>query len=577
VSGIDEIIISGVNNDVDSVENWVLTGGGQNPRRWRLSDGTNAGITYPDEFIVLGARSASPSNVTAILNDGSDNPNLDVSSNIVNGVLYFSNFSSFDVTDQALSSVANIPTGSTVSLTSSSNAAKLEKDYVLNTFKPYYESSGYLNTAKIEVVPADINNDGIPDDPFLFTNIVGENDLVFHETVLDANGDDFTRIWSTIWKDLRSERPTLDEDTIFENVTYSDIVDAGLFLVLDTFYSKALKTLEYAVMYYLLLGNTDLEALLNDYTTEIFREARDPDTNKIKTTPTAAFIPMIKVTVNSANLGNMATDASRRIAEQIDEQGRGFTEDEAAVQALDYLSSLRGVSRVFLEENDLTHQVFNGRSYTLNADEANPEPFEYKWRHFSPSNNRIDPSTSNIMDMILLTQTYYDEVNKWKTDGDSLKKFPVAPTTEELRANFSDLDNYKMMSDEIIFGSSSFKVIFGQQAKPELRAKFKVVKVPSTTLTNNEIRSRVVELIDDFFNVENWDFGETFYFTELAAYIHKNMAGIIGSIVLVPESLESQFGNLFQVKSTPNELFLSKAQVSDIIIVDTLTENNMRL
>ena len=577
VSGLDEIIISGSNNDVDVMENWVLTGGGENPRRWRLSEGTNAGLTYPDEFIVLGARSASPDNVLAILNDNGDNPNLDISDNIIDGVLYFSGFSSFDVTDQALTTVSNIPLGSTISLSSSSNAAKLEKDYVLNTFKPYYEPSGFLNTAKIEVVAADINNDGIPDDPFLFTNVVGENDLVFHETVLDANGDDYTRVWSTVWTDLRAEKPTLDGKTIFDDVSYTDVVDTGLFLTLDSFYAETLKTLEYAVIYYLLMGNTNLESLLNDYNTEIFREARDSDTNKIITTPTSTFIPMIKVTVNSINLANMATDASRRIAEQIDEEGRGFTAEEAASQAVDYLASLRSDSRVFVEENDFTHQVFNGRSYTLNTDEVNSESFEYKWRHFSPANNRIDPSTSNIMDMILLTQIYYDEVSKWKTDGGTLRQFPVAPTTEELRANFSDLDNYKMMSDEIVFGSSSFKVLFGQQAKPELRAKFNVVKVPSTTLTNNEIKSKVVELIDDYFDVDNWDFGETFYFTELAAYIHKNMAGIIGSIVLVPESLESQFGNLFQVKSAPNELFLSTAQVSDVAIVNTLTENNMRL
>lgn len=575
VSGIDEIIISGSNNDVDVSEQWVLTGGTNQPRRWRLTDSTNAGLTYPDEFIVLGARSASPENVIATLSiNGND---TDISSNIVNGVLYFSEFTAFDVTDTALTNVSNIPLGASVSLSSSSNAARLEKDYVLNTMRPYYEASGFLNTAKIEVVSADINNDGIPDDPFLFTNVVGTNDLVFHETVMDANGDDFTRLWSTAWTDIRTEKPTLYNDIIFNDITYDDVVSTGLFLTDDVYYAGLLETLEYAVLFYLLNGNGNTESLQNDFATEIFRETRDTDTNKIVTVPTSTFIPMIKVTVDSNNLSNMTTDVNRRIAEQIRDNGRGFTEAEAMQEAFEYLDSARADSKIFIPNNDTSHHVANGRSYTLNTDSSVKESFEYKWRHFSPANNRIDPSTSNIMDMILLTQTYYDEVIKWKVSNNALKQFPIAPTTEELRANFSDLDSYKMMSDEIIFGSSSFKVLFGQQAKPELRAKFKVVKVPSTTYTNNEIKSKVIELVDAYFNVSNWDFGETFYFTELAAYIHKNMAGTIGSVVLVPESLESQFGNLFQVKSTPNELFLSTAQVSDVTIVDTLTENNMRL
>jgi hypothetical protein len=180
------------------------------------------------------------------------------------------------------------------------------------------------------------------------------------------------------------------------------------------------------------------------------------------------------------------------------------------------------------------------------------------------------------MDMLVLTNSYYDSMKKWKRERKSIYEMPTPPTTEELRSNFSSLTKYKMMTDEIIFKSCSFKALFGQQAPIELRAKFKVIKVPNSLMTDNEIKTKVVELIDKYFDISEWDMGETFYFTELAAYIHKEMAGVIGTVILVPEHPESWFGSLFEVKVGQNELLMSTAQVSDILIVDSLTQNNMR-
>ena len=45
------------------------------------------------------------------------------------------------------------------------------------------------------------------------------------------------------------------------------------------------------------------------------------------------------------------------------------------------------------------------------------------------------------------------------------------------------------------------------------------------------------------FDIENWDFGEPFYFTELASYIHSQLVGNIQSIVLVQQYENSRFGN----------------------------------
>ena len=62
-------------------------------------------------------------------------------------------------------------------------------------------------------------------------------------------------------------------------------------------------------------------------------------------------------------------------------------------------------------------------------------------------------------------------------------------------------------------------MLFGDEADSEVRAKFKVVKNPGTRLTDNEIKAKVVQAIEEFLKSENWDFGETFYYTELATYV----------------------------------------------------------
>ena len=80
-----------------------------------------------------------------------------------------------------------------------------------------------------------------------------------------------------------------------------------------------------------------------------------------------------------------------------------------------------------------------------------------------------------------------------------------------------------------------------------------------------------------YFDVSNWDFGESFYYTELAAYIHQQLSSIIASVIVVPIKSESQFGDLFQIKTEPNELFLSTARVQNVEIVESLTDINMRL
>jgi hypothetical protein len=204
-------------------------------------------------------------------------------------------------------------------------------------------------------------------------------------------------------------------------------------------------------------------------------------------------------------------------------------------------------------------------------------PLYFKWSHYSPIDQRVDPSATNIIDMIVITDSFYRDMTIWKNNNGSTITIPAAPTTEELRIQFQDLNQYKMISDSMVWNSGSFKILFGTQAAAELQATFKVVKAPSTNISDNEIKTKVISAIDTYFDIRNWDFGEKFFYTELAAFIHQQLTATISTVVIVPNNSSSQFGNLFEIVASPTELFMSTATVNNVQIVANLTDQNMRV
>ena len=196
-----------------------------------------------------------------------------------------------------------------------------------------------------------------------------------------------------------------------------------------------------------------------------------------------------------------------------------------------------------------------------------------RWEHVAPTDVRIDPSISNVIDMIVLTQSYNDQVNKWRVN--TQKEFPLEPTSDQLNLEFSELNTYKSASDTVIFRSAKFKLLFGNQAADTYKAKFRVVKL-SDQLSDNELKSRIIAAINEYFDVRNWEFGETFYFTELSTYIHQKLGSSIGSIVIVPKNTSGSFGELFQVKAESNELFINTATVNDIEIISRIDNQTLR-
>jgi len=199
------------------------------------------------------------------------------------------------------------------------------------------------------------------------------------------------------------------------------------------------------------------------------------------------------------------------------------------------------------------------------------ENLYYQYRHNSPNTNRIDPNISNIIDIYVLTTEYESQYRLWLADTTGRLVEPDAPTDLELANRFAELANYKAISDTIVLQSAHYKPLFGAKAATDFQATFKVVKNPGLSLTDADIKSQVVAAINEYFGTENWDFGDTFYFSELAAYLHKVLVPNIASIVIVSKNSSRSFGNLYQINAEPYELIVSAATVDDVEIVTAIT------
>jgi len=198
----------------------------------------------------------------------------------------------------------------------------------------------------------------------------------------------------------------------------------------------------------------------------------------------------------------------------------------------------------------------------------------FQYIHNAENDRRLDPSKTNLIDLYILTESY-DNAYRAYINGTGTK--PSAPSTEQLRVQFEEsLNKVKSISDEIIFHSVKYKSLFGADSETALQATFKVVKSDGITLSDNEIKSQVVSAINDFFDIENWEFGDSFHFTELATYVQTKMIPNISSLVIVPRSNNQSFGSLFQISSRSDEIFISTATVDNVDVIDSITASNLK-
>ena len=190
---------------------------------------------------------------------------------------------------------------------------------------------------------------------------------------------------------------------------------------------------------------------------------------------------------------------------------------------------------------------------------------KFQYIHNAGEDRRIDPSVSNIIDIYLLTRTYDTAYRNFLR---GIRTKPELPTTDALRIEFgNNLNAIKSISDELIYHPVKYKVLFGQKAEDNLKAIFRVVKNTQRTVNDNDLKVRIVNAIDEFFDVRNWD---RFYLSELNTYIFNSVSPDISNFTIVPVQSGQTFGTLFEIQSAPDEIFISGAGVDDIEIVSSI-------
>ena len=242
------------------------------------------------------------------------------------------------------------------------------------------------------------------------------------------------------------------------------------------------------------------------------------------------------------------------------------------------------VGQVFYAYQD---QVFYSLGVTLSGDAVltvntsyqatvGRQGLKFQYRHNSPLTSRIDPGSTNIIDLYVVTNDYYTAYQNWLLDTTGTVQKPSVPTIDQLTTAYAGLQNYQMISDNVILNSVDFQPLFGQKADPALRATIKVIASSQTTASASTIQSLVIANMNAYFNLDAWNFGDTFYFSELAAYIHQNIGNIVSSVVLVPLDPSKSFGDLYEIRSAPNQIFCNGATVNDVQVITALTSANLQ-
>jgi hypothetical protein len=212
----------------------------------------------------------------------------------------------------------------------------------------------------------------------------------------------------------------------------------------------------------------------------------------------------------------------------------------------------------------LNYQVYPGR-----------DNVKFQYVHSADYETRIDPGLSNIMDVYVLTKNYDTQFRQWLTGNRTYE--PLPPSSDALYSLLApSLNLIKSISDEIIYHPVKYRVLFGSKANTDVQAVFKVVKNEGQVISDNEIKTNVLIAINEFFSLENWDFGDTFYFSELATYVMNNLAPAITNFVIVPKSGTLTFGSFYEINAEADQLFISGATVDDIEIISGITSSNIK-
>ena len=203
------------------------------------------------------------------------------------------------------------------------------------------------------------------------------------------------------------------------------------------------------------------------------------------------------------------------------------------------------------------------------------QDIKFQYIHNADYESRIDPGLTNLIDVFVLTKQYDKVYRQWLSG--SVTTEPLPPSTDYMYNLMSgSLNKIKSISDEIIYHPVKYKVLFGEKSTTDVQATFKIVKNSSIVISDNDIKSRALVAINEFFALENWDFGDSFYFSELTAYVMNKLTPNIVNFLIVPKGIGLSFGSLFEIKAEKDQIFINGATINDIEIIEAVTASKIK-
>lgn len=292
---------------------------------------------------------------------------------------------------------------------------------------------------------------------------------------------------------------------------------------------------------------------------EIFTEIISPAINKLDK---VVFQKKFQYTDGTEDYRYIPNDGLIQIYETKPQNLSIFSDGDLA-----YFYDTNTVEKFNLSRNifeiDITYRAFIGR-----------DNLKFQYVHSSDDTKRLDPSTTNFIDIYILTNSYDNLYRNWLKGIEKVKPLPLS--SDQLYILFgNELNKYKSVTDEIIYHPVKYRPLFGDKAETSLQATFKVVKNDKAVVSDNDVKLAVLSAINAFFALEKWDFGDTFYFSELSAYVLLKVS-YVTNIMLVPKQENQVFGSLFEIRCNSDEIFISAATINDIEIISNVTAQAIR-
>ena len=295
----------------------------------------------------------------------------------------------------------------------------------------------------------------------------------------------------------------------------------------------------------------------------IFDEVVDPYTNKL-----SKYVVLEKYTIETGQEDYKWIDNSNDTVIILNSESEIISIDNYTNGQYFYFIDTDTVKKLNKSTSKLSpsldYKVYSGR-----------DNIKFQYIHNADYESRIDPGITNLIDVFVLTKDYDKTFREW-LDGTATEE-PLPPSSDFLYNLLSaDLNKIKAISDEIIYHPVKYKVLFGDKSSIDVQATFKVVKNPEVVISDNDVKSKVLSAINEFFALENWDFGGNFYFTELTAYVMNRLAPNIVSFVIVPKQASLTFGSLFEIRAEKDQIFINGATVNDIEIISAVTSSKIK-